>query len=81
MLPVFLKYLRIVLFVLIGLSYLMVLLCLTLIDSLYYGSFIFTGSVFIILYFLIEGFQYFYLKGKQQNKKKQWSENPDKRSS
>ncbi len=53
-----LRYLRIILISLSGLSYLIVLLCLTVIQDLYYGDFIFLGSFFIILFFLTEGMRY-----------------------
>lgn len=62
----FLKYLRILLFVLIGVSYFMVLLSLTVLDIFYYGYFIFSGSILVILYFLIEALYYILLRRKRK---------------
>lgn len=62
-----LRYLRIILISLSGFSYLIVLLCLTVIQELYYGDFIFLGSVFIILFFLTEGIRYRLMRAKQSN--------------
>ena len=62
MLSKYLKYLSITSIVVAGGSYLMVLLSLTILDTWYYGNFIFIGSLSVLLYFLIEGIQHFYLR-------------------
>lgn len=51
-----LKYLRILLILLSGLSYVLVVLCLTVLEDYYYGDFLVLGSASIALFFLTEGF-------------------------
>lgn len=54
-----LKYIRVLLLVFIAGSYVMVLLCLAVVDSFYYGDFIFAGSILILCFFMVEGIEYF----------------------
>ncbi len=58
MLSLLLKFIRIFLLALIAGSYVMVLLSLTVVDSFYYGDFIFAGSILILSFFMVEGIAY-----------------------